>query len=109
MKRPSQQLCVWHHYLAGVEGLITSRRKPQVHSTATVYSPGTSWFKAVPQVRDDAKLDLASSARSQIPESRLTSDLVECEVWGSLEPVRILTAHLLDGWSKAGREGPGWT
>lgn len=96
MKRPSQQLCAWHHYLAGVKGLITRRRKPQVHSSATVYSPGTSWFKAVPQVRDDAKLDLASSL---IPESRLTSDLVECEVRGSLEPVRILTAHFLDGWN----------
>lgn len=99
MKRPSQQLCAWHHYLAGVKGLITRRRKPQIHSTATVYSPETPWFKAVPQVRDDAKLNLASSTCSMIPESRLTSDLVECEVRGSLETVGILTAHLLEGWS----------
>lgn len=100
MKRPSQQLCAWHHCLAGVKGLITRRRKPQVHSTATVYSPGTSWFKAVPQVRDDAKMNLANRARSMIPESGLTSDLAEFrEVRSSLETVGILTAHLLEGWS----------
>lgn len=86
MKRPGEQRCAWHSYLAGVNSLITRRRNPQssleCHGFVLKKYLGS---EPPPESEDEVKL-WSSQQGGALGGFGLVSDLVELADWGSPGP-----------------------
>lgn len=84
MKRPGEQRCAWHSYLAGVNSLITRRRNPQssleCHGFVLKKYLGS---EPPPESEDEVKLWSSQQGGALGGFGLgLVSDLVELADWG---------------------------